>query len=47
MDENQTYTWLDIAAHDVLIDASFIEADKYDDFMRFLHDDPEDIEPDA
>jgi hypothetical protein len=48
MDENPTYSWLDLSAHDHMIDTQFIEADKYDDFMRFIHDDegePKDIQP--
>lgn len=49
MDENSTYSWLDLAIHDYLIDLSFVEADKYDNWMRFLHDEdqPENIDEKA
>jgi len=38
MDAPQKCTWLDLAAHDALIDDSFRAADKYEDYMHFLHD---------
>lgn len=40
MDKNpHRCTWLDHAAHDRMVDESFIASDKYEDFMHFLHDD--------
>lgn len=47
-------TWLDLQAHDRLVDDTFIAADKYEDFMHFLHHDydsddtpPENLRPNA
>ena len=36
--DSTAYSWLDLWAHDVITDDVFIEADRYDIYMKFLHD---------
>jgi hypothetical protein len=38
-------TWLDLQAHDHLVDDQFIAADRYEEYMHFLHEDSGEGEP--
>ena len=40
MARKEKCTWLDLVAHDHLADVQFVEADKYDEYMHFFHDEP-------
>ena len=47
MEDNPSHTWLDLVAHDYLIDAQSIEADNWDDYWKFLESEdqpPEDLQ---
>lgn len=37
-----TCTWLDLQAHDHLVDDAFVQADKYEEYSHFLRDGFED-----